>query len=259
MKTVIGLFAGLAIAGFAVASATNNPSCGTVTYEKSSDFSDSRVSINFESNDSQIDVAGAGGWSVTKVWLDVSDDGHSGFWQYATGPVNNFNPNPGASINAVKAEVNKPCPTPSPSPSATPSSTPSPSASPTPTPSASSTPEPTPSVSPSATVTPPPTETPNECGDCHEPEPSSEPKKSGGGGGGSLIECSESWLKYVGPNNRQGNPCVTPTPVAPVATPNITGAITKISQVPTGAADVLLALGVAALVTAGAAVAMKRK
>src|SRR4030042_6386866 len=87
------------------------------TYEKTSDFDDSRVHINFESNDKQIDVSAQSGYSITKVWLDVDNDSHSGYFQYSSGALNNFNPNPGDDINKAKVEVKKVCASPSPSPS----------------------------------------------------------------------------------------------------------------------------------------------
>lgn len=78
-------------------------------YTKSADFSDTRVLINFESNDNQIDVSAQTGYAVIDVSLQIADDGHPGFWQYATGPVNNFNPNPGTTIQVAKVTVKKVC------------------------------------------------------------------------------------------------------------------------------------------------------
>lgn len=84
--------------------------CGEETiYTKSSDFSDSRVNINFESSDEQIDVSAGVGYVVTKVELNVDDDGHAGFHTYATSPVNNFNPSPGDDILVAKVTVKKVC------------------------------------------------------------------------------------------------------------------------------------------------------
>ncbi len=86
--------------------------CGTVTtYEKTDDFSDSRVNINFESSDKQIDVSAATGYKVTEVSLDVENDGHSDYHLYASGPLDNFNPNPGDSIKKAKVKVVKNCAT----------------------------------------------------------------------------------------------------------------------------------------------------
>ncbi|OGH16640.1 MAG: hypothetical protein A3C30_04400 [Candidatus Levybacteria bacterium RIFCSPHIGHO2_02_FULL_40_18] len=91
--------------------ATSQDQCNQVfTYEKSSDFNDSRVNINFENSDEQIDVSADPGYEITEVWLDVENDNHSGYWLYATGPVNNFNPNPGRDIEKAKVKVKKVCP-----------------------------------------------------------------------------------------------------------------------------------------------------
>lgn len=100
------------------------PSCGEEVYVKTNDYSDSKVNINYD-NDYQIDVSGANGWAVTKVELDVDDDGHSGYWTYATNAVNNFNPS-GGEINSARITVYKACPTPTPTPTATPTPTPEP-------------------------------------------------------------------------------------------------------------------------------------
>lgn len=146
---VLSLFIGLAFFTTNV-DATNVDDCNEVfTYTKSSDFSDSRVNINFESNDYQIDVSGVGVYQVTEVALDVSDDGHSGFFVYSTSAVNNFNPS-GDEINEARVKVKKVCATATPtaSPSATPEVTPSPEPSVTPTPEVT----PQPSVTPSPEV-----------------------------------------------------------------------------------------------------------
>lgn len=141
--------------------ATNDDCNEMFTYTKSSDFSDSRVNINFESNDHQIDVSAQSGYQITEVSLDVSDDGHSGFFVYSTSALNNFNPS-GGEINQAKVKVKKVCATPtpsptpvvtaSPSPSPTPSETPSDSPEPSETPTPSETPEATPSATPSPEV-----------------------------------------------------------------------------------------------------------
>jgi hypothetical protein len=96
------------------------------TYTKSSDYSNSKVTINFENSDSQIDVSAGSGYAVVKVELDVENDGHSGFYTYATGPVDNFNPNPGNDIDEARVTVKKVC--------VTPTATPTPSVVVTPTP-----------------------------------------------------------------------------------------------------------------------------
>src|SRR3989344_906461 len=99
------------VVGVFPAAAFATDDCGEeFVYTKSSDFSDSRVSINFELSDNQIDVSAQSGYEITKVELEVSDDGHSGFYQYATGPVNNFNPNPGTEIQVAKVTMKRVCP-----------------------------------------------------------------------------------------------------------------------------------------------------
>ncbi len=79
------------------------------TYEKTSDYNDTRVSINFENSDEQIDVSAVSGYEVVEVWLDVESDNKNGYFLYATGPVNNFNPNPGGDIDKAKVKVKKVC------------------------------------------------------------------------------------------------------------------------------------------------------
>ena len=78
-------------------------------YVKSTDWNDSRVDINFENSDEQIDVSADTGYEIVKVELDVVSDGHSGYFTYATGPVNNFNPSPGGDIDSAKITVKKVC------------------------------------------------------------------------------------------------------------------------------------------------------
>lgn len=127
------------------------------TYTKSGDFSDSRVSINFENNDNQIDVSAKSGYSIIDVLLDVDNDGHNGYFLYATSPVNNFNPNPGDEINSAKVDVKEVCvptPTPTKKPTATPTPTPTVKPTATPTPTVKPTATPTPTYAPTATPTP---------------------------------------------------------------------------------------------------------
>lgn len=80
----------------------------TSVYTKSSDFSDSKVNINFSSGNTVISVSAGSGYEVTKVELDVNGDGYGGFYAYATGPVDNFNP-PGGNIDNARVEVTKVC------------------------------------------------------------------------------------------------------------------------------------------------------
>src|SRR5690606_11930129 len=77
-------------------------------------------------NPDSITVSAKAGYVVTEVRLEVADDGHSGFHTYATGPVTNFNPNPGTTIQVAKVKVKKVCAEPTPTPTATPTPTPEP-------------------------------------------------------------------------------------------------------------------------------------
>jgi len=116
--------------------------CGNVTtYVKYNDFSDSRVNINFDS-DYQIDVSAQSGYQIIDVWLEVDGIIVSGYDLHFTGPLNDYNPNPGGEIEEVKVNVKKVCASPSPSPSPSLSPEPSPSEEPFPSPE----PTPTPSV-----------------------------------------------------------------------------------------------------------------
>lgn len=136
----------------------NNNSCGTETYTFNDDESNSKVEVDFESHDKQIDVFGRNGWSVIRVDLDVDDDNHSGFWNYSNGPLNNFNPNPGNKIKMAKVVVFKSCPSNTPRPTNTPS--PRPTDVPCPTPTVTGTPMPTATNSPTFTPTSTPSVTP---------------------------------------------------------------------------------------------------
>lgn len=151
----LGLFLTFFVFSYDSIEANNNhhgdgEQCGTQVYTFNRDGSNNRVEVDFESNQRQIDVLGKNGWSVIKVELEVEDDNHSGYWQYSTGPLNNFNPNPGGEIESVRVTLTKSCSTPSPtsvpteSPVPTQSATIEPSNSPTSTPSATPTDEQTP-------------------------------------------------------------------------------------------------------------------
>lgn len=66
-------------------------------------FPDRMVDINNEARFAQ------DGYVVTKVELDVENDGHDGYFLYAEGPLNNFNPI-GDRILSIKVTVKKSCP-----------------------------------------------------------------------------------------------------------------------------------------------------
>lgn len=97
----------------APAFATVQPdACDAVTqYQKSSDYSDTRVDINYSDSDQKISVSAKSGYVITEVALQVSDDGFSGFHVYATGPVNNFNPPGNNDVDDAKVTVKKVCKT----------------------------------------------------------------------------------------------------------------------------------------------------
>lgn len=124
---IAGLLAFNAQPSFATFSASPTPSCGTFTYDFGNDGNNGRVSVDFESSDQQIDVSGINGWTVTKVELNVENDGHAGFYQYSTSPLNNFNPNPGNDIDDARVTVTKSCASATATATATATSTTSPS------------------------------------------------------------------------------------------------------------------------------------
>jgi hypothetical protein len=149
-----------------------NNHCGTDVYTFENDGSNSKVEVDFESNDRQIDVFGRNGWAVTKVELDVEDDNRSGFWQYSNGPLNNFNPNPGNKIDRARVTVMKSCATSTPTGTPRPTPTVTPTATSVPTQTATSQPSNSPTSTPTSVSSWTPTATPTEdpCeGDCNEP------------------------------------------------------------------------------------------
>lgn len=85
-------------------------SCGQqFVYETGGDTSNSRVSIDFSGNTQSISISAPTGYEVIEVFLSVDNDNHTGYWQYASGPVTNFNPNPGTDITSAKVRVRKVC------------------------------------------------------------------------------------------------------------------------------------------------------
>lgn len=61
-------------------------------------------------NPDTVTVTADAGFAITKVELSVDDDGNPGFATAANGPVTNYNPNPGTTINVAKVTVKKVCP-----------------------------------------------------------------------------------------------------------------------------------------------------
>lgn len=102
---------------FATTEACGNKS----TYERTDsqgDLNNTKVFIDFtdfqnhqgSSNDGyyRITVSAKSGYQISKVWLDVANDGQSGYSQSFNGPLNNYNP-VGNQINKAKVEVIKIC------------------------------------------------------------------------------------------------------------------------------------------------------
>lgn len=89
------------------------------TYERSSDYSDSRVSINFQSSDYEIDVNGVGNYVLQGIWLDVSNDGVGGYKYIGDQALVDYNPS-GNEIDWAKVKVKLICPKPTPTPTPTP-------------------------------------------------------------------------------------------------------------------------------------------
>ena len=146
--------------------------CGTeYTYEKTGDFSDSKVNIDFRDSDYKISVSAKSGFEIVTVWLDVSGDGDSGYSQSFNHSLNNYDPF-GNQINKVKVKVESLCASPSASPSSSSCQSPSPSVSP------STSPSPSPSENPNSSESPSPSEQPSE-----SPVESPVETNSGVGGG----------------------------------------------------------------------------
>ena len=105
------------------------------TYEKSRDFEDNRVSIDFfntqaSGNPDSITALAKSGYSVVDIWLELDNNNQQGWDEHYTAELNQFNP-PGTDVEEIKMVVRKDCPTPTPtsSPTATPSATPAPATS----------------------------------------------------------------------------------------------------------------------------------
>src|SRR3989339_2260395 len=171
----------------------------TFTYEKSSDYDDSRVHFEYEEDESwksdykrMISLTADSGYEIIDIWLEVDGVNVSGWDLHFTSALNNYNPKPVGEIENAKAVVKKVCASPSPTPP--PSSQPSPSPSPSPEPcdnpefwgewydhhGSCPSPSPTPSPSPSPSPTPEASPSPSP-----EASPSPEPSQPPVGGGPS--------------------------------------------------------------------------
>lgn len=137
---VAGLLSSVFILKFPKAQATYVDPCDAEwTYEKTNDFNDGRVYINFRSSNERIDVHAEANYYLIGIWLDVDNDGHSGYRYIGNNTLNDYNPS-GDEINRAKVVVKLVCTTPS--PTCTPRVTPNPTPEVTP----EVTPEPTPEV-----------------------------------------------------------------------------------------------------------------
>lgn len=92
-----------------------NDACGTTySYTKTNDFSDYRVGISFESSngndngDTRIDVFAKTGYEIVDIWLEVEDVNVTGYDLHFASALNNYNPNPGDSIEEVMVVVKTP-------------------------------------------------------------------------------------------------------------------------------------------------------
>ena len=120
------LVMGLAVVNPARATFQQPDQCNQeFTYTKTGDFDDSRVHINFESGDDQIDVSAKAGYQVVTIDLEVDGITQSGYDLHFSGGLDNYNPNPGGDIDEVKVVVKKVCeePTPTPTDEVTPTPT----------------------------------------------------------------------------------------------------------------------------------------
>lgn len=109
MKKLYSIFAGAALFMPLMAGAVAPDQCDQqFVKEGGGSYSDSRMAVNIHNGDAQIDVSGQTGYEVLEVFLSVENDGHTGYWQYASGPITNFNP-PGDDITAWKVRVKKAC------------------------------------------------------------------------------------------------------------------------------------------------------
>ena len=90
------------------------------SFSTSPETVDDRVLIRFEGGgvnlpDRMVDISNESyfeenGYSVTKVELDVENDDHDGYFEYATSSLNNFDPEPGDRILSIRVTVKKTCP-----------------------------------------------------------------------------------------------------------------------------------------------------
>ncbi len=68
------------------------------------------INTNSSGTPDTVTVSADSGFAITKVQLSIDDDNIPGFATVANGPVSNFNPSPGTTINVAKVTVKKICP-----------------------------------------------------------------------------------------------------------------------------------------------------
>jgi len=90
--------------------ATDKPAVtadGPSTYTKSSDFSNTKVSIDYSDNRKTVTINPVGDYYITKVKLSVQEDTHTGFYDYTSHFPGTFNPNPGNEIDSSEVTVKR--------------------------------------------------------------------------------------------------------------------------------------------------------
>jgi hypothetical protein len=109
--SIISLFV-LVVGVFpATASASGGDSCNQqFTYEKSGDFNDSRVTINFYDGDEKVDVSADSGYALVSVQYDLEGGSQSLVSWSFTGDSTTINPSGSVEVDDVRVVVKKVCP-----------------------------------------------------------------------------------------------------------------------------------------------------
>lgn len=83
--------------------------CNTkADYEKSSDFQDSLVNINFSNSDRQVSISAYAPYTITKVLVDLTTSGNH-FYEIPSTSWANYAPSGDSRIDKVKVEVSRLC------------------------------------------------------------------------------------------------------------------------------------------------------
>lgn len=97
----------------ATSTSTPAPTAICVPYDSygiaSIDGHNNHANFDFISSHTGVSISADTGYSITEVWIDVSGDGHPGYYEYGTS-AGSYNPDPGDYINFAKARVVKTCP-----------------------------------------------------------------------------------------------------------------------------------------------------